>query len=335
MCGMKAYILIHFVYLDVFACARWAWDLMLIVGPLRNQLSCMVNKSVLIGSALQRLRYQNLIKSLFQSCLVARTKLCSVAMDTREVTKYQTWKHSTGLWFSSGYIWIWCHVHSLQCFDRLPQYLITKAVNTQLRHLKEATFPFSPTSESHRAECMLLMHGAPVRSLPLMLLHRETGGDGERKKQLSVLACWSYQASEWSLKTKAWLAYKWVYLVWKKLPLVVLFTKKNCMQMVTFLPLTESVSISLLCRYTVVANVFTIVSSPKPHYQWLTGRELISDIWCFQVQWIRRLWWSALETIMPPSWSDSFSSKTITWNKRLLRVITTFNEVALVKCMLT
>lgn len=50
------------------------------------------------------------------------------------------------------------------------------------------------------------------------------------------------------------------------------------MQMVTFLPLTESASISLLCRYTVVANVFTIVSSPKPHYQWLTGRQHISDI---------------------------------------------------------
>lgn len=60
--------------------------------------------------------------------------------------------------------------------------------------------------------------------------------------------------------------------------------KVNCMQMVTFLPLTESVSISLLCRYSVVANVFTIVSSPKPHYQWLTGRQHISDIGCFQVQ---------------------------------------------------
>lgn len=49
------------------------------------------------------------------------------------------------------------------------------------------------------------------------------------------------------------------------------------MQMVTFLPLTESVSISLLCRYTVVANVFTIVSSLQPHYQWLTGRQRVSD----------------------------------------------------------
>lgn len=56
------------------------------------------------------------------------------------------------------------------------------------------------------------------------------------------------------------------------------------MQMSTFLALAESVSISLLCRYTVVANVFTIVSSPKPHYQWLTGKQHISDIRCFQVQ---------------------------------------------------
>lgn len=65
--------------------------LMLIVRLLPNQLSCMVNKSVLIGSALQRLRYQNLIKSLFQPCLVARTKLCSVAMDTR--LRLPTTKH--------------------------------------------------------------------------------------------------------------------------------------------------------------------------------------------------------------------------------------------------
>lgn len=88
-------------------------------------------------------------------------------------------------------------------------------------------------------------------------------------------------------KTKAWLACKWVRLVWKKLPLVLLFTKKNCMQMVTFLPLGESLSILLLCRYyPVVANVFTVVSSPHPHYQWLTGRQHVSDIWCFQVLWI-------------------------------------------------
>lgn len=75
----------------------------LIVRLLLNQLSCMVNKSVLIGSALEHLWYQNLIKSLFQPCLVARTKLCSVAMDTRQVNNYQTWKHRTGLRFPCDY----------------------------------------------------------------------------------------------------------------------------------------------------------------------------------------------------------------------------------------
>lgn len=83
---------------------RMSKNLMLSAPLLPNQLSCMVNKSVLIGSALQHRRYQNLIKSLFQPCLVARNKLCSVAMDTRQVTNYQTWKHSTGLSFSGDYM---------------------------------------------------------------------------------------------------------------------------------------------------------------------------------------------------------------------------------------
>lgn len=43
--------------------------LMLIVSLLLSQLSCTVNKSVLIGSASPRPRYQNLIKSLFRACV--------------------------------------------------------------------------------------------------------------------------------------------------------------------------------------------------------------------------------------------------------------------------
>lgn len=44
------------------------------------------------------------------------------------------------------------------------------------------------------------------------------------------------------------------------------------MQMVTFLPLNESVSISLLCRYTTaLANVFTMVSPLCSHPQLLAA----------------------------------------------------------------
>lgn len=87
--GAKAYIYKHvfFVCVSVCVCVMSVRKhLMLIVRLLPHQLSCMVNKSVLIGSTLQRLRYQNLIKTLFQPCLVAHTKLYSVAMDTGQVT---------------------------------------------------------------------------------------------------------------------------------------------------------------------------------------------------------------------------------------------------------
>lgn len=110
------------VFLRVCLCVMsMSKHLILIVRLLPNQLFCMVNKSVLIGSALQRLRYQKLIKSLFQPCLLARTKLCSVAMDTRQVTNNQTWKHSTGWRFSGDYVRR--HVYSLQRFDLSPQYI--------------------------------------------------------------------------------------------------------------------------------------------------------------------------------------------------------------------
>lgn len=168
-----------------------------------------------------------------------------------------------------------------QRFNSWPQKnLVMSPANLQLKR-------HSPSPEWQRTECaestvifiQLLMHGVPARSLLLMLLHRKTGGYGGNWVHWCVDDI-RHLNDFWRLEDKGMTSMEMSernYRFW-------IFTKKDCMQMVTFPPLTDSLSILLLHRHAVVDNVFTMVPSPSAHYQWLTEWQYVSDIWYFQVQ---------------------------------------------------
>lgn len=186
-----------------FVCAyeRTKCLLQLIVSLLPNQLSCMVNKSVVIGSALQTLWYQNLIKSLFQASLVACTKLCSVAMDTRQVTIYQTWKRSSTGWRFSG-DYVWCHV---RCPTTLWLVAPKKSSHEPCKFAAlETTFP-QPRVTGNRVRWEYCdIHTVINAWCTSQIAASDAASQRNRRvwRQLSALACWWYQASEWFLEIR-------------------------------------------------------------------------------------------------------------------------------------
>lgn len=86
-------------------------------------------------------------------------------------------------------------------------------------------------------------------------------------------------------------------IVWKKLLLVMLFTKKNCMQMVTFpLSLNQWVFFWFADRLPELICLQWYPHSHLHHRGWLGSRAEVTsdDVECSRLY--ERLWWCALET---------------------------------------
>lgn len=186
--------------------------------------------------------------------------------------------------------------------------------------IESTTFPFSPGLKRFRTECtesivifiQLFMHGAPARSLRLMLLHTHRNGRGWREKEtaecigmLMVSGIWMI-GGDWT--TKAWLACKYV----------------SCMKDITIscaiyqekLYANGDISSSHWVSEHFAALqihwwLMCLQMYPLPVHI-TSGWQHTTDIRCFQVQYIneRALVICSWNNNVP-SWSDSFSSKTL------------------------